>query len=107
VPSVARTPAATGTVDSAFSCTDGAGGTGIASCVDQNGHPSGSAIDTATTGPHMLTVTAASSDGLDGTASVSYTVIGPPAASIAAPASGASYVLNQAVASGFTCTEGA
>jgi hypothetical protein len=65
-------------VDSAFRCTDGADGSGIARCVDQSSHPSGVQIDTSTAGAHTLTVTATSSDGLTGVASVSYTVIGPP-----------------------------
>lgn len=74
-------------VDSSFGCRDGAGGTGIASCLDQSGHPSGASIDTSSTGAHTYTVTATSPDGLSGTASISYTVIGlptPPVCSSAA-----------------------
>ena len=62
------------TVESSFSCTDISGGPGIQSCVDQNGNPSGTPIDTSTAGPHTFTVTATNKDGLTGTASVSYTV---------------------------------
>ena len=61
-------------VDSSFSCTDITGGPGIQSCVDQNGNPSGTPIDTSTAGPQAFTVTATNKDGLSGTASVSYTV---------------------------------
>ena len=61
-------------VDSSFSCTDITGGPGIQSCVDQNGNPSGTPIDTSTAGPQTFTVTATNKDGLSGTASVSFTV---------------------------------
>jgi hypothetical protein len=64
-------------VDSSFACNDGAAGPGIASCVDQSGRGSGAAIDTATPGQHTFTVTAASKDGLTGSASVTYTVTAP------------------------------
>ena len=47
-----------------FTCAEGAGGPGIASCVDQDGHPSGAPLVTATTGQHNLTVTVISKDGL-------------------------------------------
>ena len=69
-------------VDSSFSCTDGTGGSGIATCVDQNDHPSGAAIDTSTTGAHTLKVTATSKDGLTASTTVTYTVA--PATSVAA-----------------------
>jgi Bacterial Ig-like domain (group 3) len=59
---------------SSFTCTDIAGGPGIASCVDQNGNPSGSAVSTTTLGSHTFTVTATNDDGLVGAGSVNYTV---------------------------------
>lgn len=65
-------------VDSNFGCTDGSGGTGISSCLDQNGNPSGLPVDTSAPGLHTFTVNATSSDGLTGTASTSYTVVAAP-----------------------------
>ena len=65
-------------VVSSFSCSQGAGGSPVTSCVDQDNHPSGHAIDTTTPGPHTFTVTAADQDGSTGTASVTYQVAAPP-----------------------------
>jgi len=62
-------------VSSSFSCTDVPGGSGIQSCLDQDGRPSGALIDTSTAGPHAFTVTGTNRFGLAGTASVSYTVV--------------------------------
>ncbi len=93
-------------VDSSFSCRDGAGGTGVASCVDENGHPSGSPIDTSTVGPHTFTVTATSKDGLTGSASVTYTIMAPPSVSISSPRSDGTYAVGQSVATSFSCVDG-
>ncbi len=65
-------------VNSSFSCTEAVGGPGIESCLDQNGRPAGTAIDTSTPGQHTFTATATSSDGLTGQSSVTYTVSSPP-----------------------------
>ena len=68
-------------VSSSFSCGEGANGPGIRSCLDQSGHSSGSAVDTATVGLHVFTVTATSKDGQTGSRSVTYQVAepsGPP-----------------------------
>ena len=65
-------------VDSSFACTEGKAGPGISTCLDQNGHGSGAAIDTTTPGPHTLTVTATSTDGQTGMVSSSYTVLAAP-----------------------------
>jgi hypothetical protein len=108
------TPAPDGTytpgqiVATAFSCADGAGGPGIASCTDGNGSTGASgALDTSTLGLHTYTVTATSSDGLTGTATLAYTVADPPSTSITAPASGGSYGEGTVVDSAFRCTDGA
>jgi small GTP-binding protein len=68
-------------VSSSFSCSDGANGPGLLSCLDRNDHPSGSAVDTSTVGSHLFTVTATSKDGQTSSRSVTYQVVaqsGPP-----------------------------
>lgn len=75
-------------VTTGFSCAEGAGGTGLASCTDQSGRGAGQALDTATAGPHSFTVTATSSDGLTTTSSVSYTVTAAPSPGPVTPPGG-------------------
>ena len=62
-------------VHSGFACSEGAGGSGIASCTDQAVRSSGAAIDTSTVGPHTFTVLATSQDGLIAASTVSYSVL--------------------------------
>jgi hypothetical protein len=68
-------------VSTSFACTEGSGGTGLASCNDSGGIESsqggGGHLDTSTLGIHTYTVTAVSKTGLAGTASITYLVAAP------------------------------
>ena len=67
-------------VPTSFSCAEGAGGPGLASCTDSNGAgaPSGMLV-TSAPGKFTYTVTATSNDNQTATASVAYTVMPAPA----------------------------
>ena len=65
-------------VGTRFSCTEGASGPGIATCLDSNGVTSPGQLDTSATGTFTYTVTATSSDGQTSTASITYTVAAAP-----------------------------
>ena len=94
------------TVPTSFACTDGPGGSGIASCTDSNGATGGSGtLDTATVGSHTYTVTARTNDGLSASTQISYAVAALPRASISSPAAGGVYAPNQTVATTFSCTD--
>jgi hypothetical protein len=62
-------------VHTGFVCTEGAGGPGLASCLDQNRRGSGASIDTRAVGVHTLTVTARSSDGFTAARTITYRVL--------------------------------
>lgn len=100
------------TVATSVTCSEGTGGPGISTCSDNNGGSStggtlnGTLNTTSPGSGETYTATAASSDGQTGTASINYTVAGPPSASIDSP-SGGSYVAKGAtVATSFHCTAG-
>lgn len=71
-------------VPTAFSCSEGTGGTGLSSCDDSTGATSVSGgaghLDTAAVGDHTYTVTAVSKTDLTDSASIAYTVVEPPPA---------------------------
>jgi uncharacterized delta-60 repeat protein len=62
-------------ITASYSCADGTGGTGIATC--SGTVPSGSPIPTTPAGTHYLTVTATSTDGLSTTERLHYRVLFP------------------------------
>lgn len=77
-PASGKTYAIGQSVLTTFSCSEGAGGTGLDSCDDSTGAHTQSGgsgrLDTSTLGTHTYTVTATSSDGLAGATSITYSV---------------------------------
>jgi outer membrane protein OmpA-like peptidoglycan-associated protein len=93
-------------VPTAFSCSQGQYGPGIASCVDSNGVSAAApsftgtgTLDTSTPGAHTYSVTATAPNGqTSAPTSIGYTVVGPPVSSAPPVISG-----TPAVGSTLTC----
>jgi hypothetical protein len=89
-------------VNASYSCADD---NAVASCVGDVADAA--PIDTATLGNHTFTVTATDAAGNVGTAVHDYVVIDvtAPSITIAAPADGVAYTLNQAATASYTCVD--
>ena len=93
-------------VATTFACTEAAHGPGIATCVDSGGATGDTGqLNTSTAGTFTYTVTATSQDGQTGTASITYTVAGPPTMTITAPSNHAAYAFGTVPNASFKCTE--
>ena len=81
-------------VPTSFGCSEAPAGPGLASCIDSNGAGGSSGrLDTSTAGAHTYSVTAASKDGLSGSASIHYNVRAPaPTITISKPSANEVYL---------------
>jgi outer membrane protein OmpA-like peptidoglycan-associated protein len=93
-------------VPTSFACADAPFAPGIASCTDSNASTSPGRLDTATAGTHSYTVTATSLDGQTTTASVDYSVAGPPTVAISSPQPGQAFTVGAQATAGFVCADG-
>ena len=96
-----------------FTCSEGAGGPGLTSCLDNGGNgvlsgsgqslQGGGALVTSSPGTFTYSVTATSHDGETGTAQITYTVVPPPACQPVSTSTPA----GQAVTVQLSCTDSA
>jgi outer membrane protein OmpA-like peptidoglycan-associated protein len=93
-------------VPTSFACADAPFAPGIASCTDSNASTSPGRLDTATAGTHSYTVTATSLDRQTTTASVDYSVAGPPTVAISSPQPGQAFTVGAQATAGFVCADG-
>ena len=111
-PDIAVTTPASGAVyglgeriAAAYSCSDDAGGSGVASCTGTvaNGAP----IDTATVGEKTFKVEATDNAGNPASKSVTYTVVdqAPPSIEVGRPVEGAVYSLGERVLASYACED--
>jgi fibronectin type 3 domain-containing protein len=93
------------TVNADYSCSDEAGGSGLATCVGDV--PDGSAIATSTLGAKTFSVTATDNAGNDFTKTVNYTVSDQtdPTATIASPADNATFARGEVVNADYSCAD--
>jgi lipopolysaccharide export system protein LptA len=89
-------------VNASYSCADE---TALSSCIGDTAN--GAPINTATLGNHTFTVTATDAAGNIGTAMHDYVVVDvtAPSISIAGPADGAVYTLNQVATASYSCAD--
>ncbi len=99
-PAAGATYTRTQSVAAVYSCVSPTPGTPTCSGTV----PSGTAIDTTTTGQHIFTVTATDSLGTTTHRIVIYTVVPPPTATISVPANGGAYTEGQALSATYGCT---
>lgn len=106
-PAAGRTYVQHQEVVTSFACSEGVMGPGLAGCLDSDGQVDGAGrLDTTTLGKHIYSVTGVSQDGQTGSASVAYTVAGPPRVSLASPSSGAWFGYGQVVRARYSCRDG-
>jgi hypothetical protein len=101
-PAQGATVAQNAVVNASYSCADE---TLLSSCVGDVAD--GTPIDTATLGSHTFTVTATDAAGNIGTAAHGYVVVDvtAPSITVASPAEGAVYTLNQAATASYSCAD--
>jgi Tol biopolymer transport system component len=92
-------------VRAAFSCDDGAGGSGILLCFGDR--DAGSRIDTSRAGTYTFHVLALDNAGNSSSASATYRVVAPtppPSITVSTPAAGAVYTQGQSVLADYSCS---